>query len=58
MRRELVIEIFITYMNEFKAESKHLNVILEVFYREAAAGDNSKQTPEDLKKAVYQGNIL
>ena len=39
----------------YKGEAKHLNVILEVFYREVAAGDDSKQTPEELKRAVYQG---
>ena len=38
-----------------KENAKHLNVILEVFYREVAASDESKQTPEELKRAVYQG---
>ena len=55
VRREIVVEIFITYLSVYKGEAKHLNVILEVFYREVAAGDDSKQTPEELKRAVYQG---
>ena len=55
VRREIVVEIFITYLSVYKREAKHLNVILEVFYREVAAVDDSKQTPEELKRAVYQG---
>ena len=55
VRREIVVEIFITTMSLFKEKTRHLNVILEVFYREAAASDDSKQTPQELKRAVYKG---
>jgi len=58
VRREIVVEIFITYLSVYKGEAKHLNVILEVFYREVAAGDDSKQTPEELKRAVYQASMV
>ena len=55
VRREIVVEIFITAMSIFKENTRHLNVILEVFYREAAASDDSRQTPQELKRAVYKG---
>ena len=55
VRREIVVEIFITTMSLFKEKTRHLNVILEVFYREAAASDDSKQTPQELKRAVNKG---
>ena len=55
VRREIVVELFITIMSMFKEKTRHLNVMLEVFYREAAAADDSKQTPVELKRAVYKG---
>ena len=55
VRREIVVELFITVMSMFKENTRHLNVMLEVFYREAAAADDSKQTPVELKRAVYKG---
>jgi len=58
VRREIVVELFITVMSMFKENTRHLNVMLEVFYREAAAADDSKQTPVELKRAVYKASMI
>ena len=58
VRREIVAELLIQFIHGFndKSDVPYLNVIMEVFFREAAAGADSTQTSEELRKTMHQGN--
>ena len=56
VRRELVIELFIQFIHKHKNERiPHLHVMMEVLAREATAKEDSRQTPEELKKLSHKG---
>ncbi|CAG5097928.1 Oidioi.mRNA.OKI2018_I69.XSR.g15294.t1.cds [Oikopleura dioica] len=56
VRRELVIELFIQFIHKHKNERiPHLHVMMEVLAREATAKEDSRQTPEELRKLSHKG---
>ena len=56
VRREIVAELFIQFIHSCVGEPvPFLNIILEIFYREAAATAESKQTSESLRNTMHQG---
>jgi hypothetical protein len=54
-----VIELFLQFIIKHKSENiPHLSVMMEVLAREATAKEDSKQTPEMLRKLSHKGKLI